>query len=550
MGWNRLVKAGFVLTIVFLSGQHGYTQVNRYMVHFTDKQNTSFRIDNPEAYLSARAIERRTKQGIAITEQDLPVKALYVNGLEDIGIKTFFTSKWFNSVLVECDAGAVPEIETLPYVASVEFVAPGSKITTKPVDVHYTISSTKRQKRRKTHGDVTSDQNKMLGLDVLHESGYTGQGKWVAIMDGGFFGANNSRFFSRLFVNNKVKYTYDFVTGQNDVFKYTEHGTRVFSLIGAYAEDEFIGSAYDADFFLFVTEDVCGVCEHRVEEYNWVFAAEFADSAGVDVINTSLGYNLFEDPAMTYSYDEMDGNTAVISIAASIASSRGMVVVTSAGNEGNLSWNFITAPADAHNIISVGNVNLDGIKSSSSSFGPSADGRIKPELVALGTGVKVVSSSGAITTGNGTSFSSALVAGLIATTWNAFPDLTADEIRIFYEISASNATSPDDEIGYGIPNFIAFDNLMQSDESDQDFIIYPNPVSGSQFIIRANNPDETSEVDIKIFDMNGKIQLKTTLYFSWLNNSQVIDFFTLRKGVYIINLDTGSEIIKLRVVKI
>ena len=550
MGWNRLVKAGFVLTIVFLSGQHGYTQVNRYMVHFTDKQNTSFRIDNPEAYLSARAIERRTKQGIAITEQDLPVKALYVNGLEDIGIKTFFTSKWFNSVLVECDAGAVPEIETLPYVAFVEYVAPGSKITTKPEDVHYTISSTKRQKRRKTHGDVTSDQNKMLGLDVLHESGYTGQGKWVAIMDGGFFGANNSRFFSRLFVNNKVKYTYDFVTGQNDVFKYTEHGTRVFSLIGAYAEDEFIGSAYDADFFLFVTEDVCGVCEHRVEEYNWVFAAEFADSAGVDVINTSLGYNLFEDPAMTYSYDEMDGNTAVISIAASIASSRGMVVVTSAGNEGNLSWNFITAPADAHNIISVGNVNLDGIKSSSSSFGPSADGRIKPELVALGTGVKVVSSSGAITTGNGTSFSSALVAGLIATTWNAFPDLTAEEIRFFYEISASNATSPDDEIGYGIPNFNAFANLMQTVESNQSFAIYPNPVSGNQFMIRANNPDETSEVDIKIFDMNGKIQLKTTLYFSWLNNSQVIDFFTLRKGVYIINLDTGSEIIKLRVVKI
>ena len=125
-----------------------------------------------------------------------------------------------------------------------------------------------------------------------------------------------------------------------------------------------------------------------------------------------------------------------------------------------------------------------------------------------------MSSSGAITTGNGTSFSSALVAGLIATTWNAFPDLTADEIRIFYEISASNATSPDDEIGYGIPNFIAFDNLMQSDESDRDFIIYPNPVSGSQFVIRANNPDETSEVDIKIFDMNGKIQLKTTLYLA------------------------------------
>lgn len=550
MGWNRLLKVGFIFTIVFLSGKHGYTQTNRYMVHFTDKQNSLFRIDNPEAYLSERAIERRTKQGIVITEQDLPVKLLYINGLEDIGINTYFTSKWFNTVLIECDASAVPEIEMLAYVASVEFVAPGSKINSKQEDVHFTNSDTKRQKRRKAHGDVTSDQNKMLGLDVLHESGNTGQGKWIAIMDGGFFGSDNSRFFSRLFLNNKVKYTYDFVTGQNDVYKYTEHGTRVFSLIGGYAEDEFIGGAYDADFYLFVTEDVCGSCEHRVEEYNWVFAAEFADSAGVDVINTSLGYNLFEDPTMSYSYEEMDGNTAVISIAAAIASSKGMVVVTSAGNEGNLPWKHITAPADAHNIISVGNVNLGGIKASSSSFGPSADGRIKPEHVALGTGVKVVSSSGNISTDNGTSFTAPLVAGLIASTWQAFPDLTAEEIRFFYEISASNAASPDDEIGYGIPNFNAFANLMQTVESNQSFAIYPNPVSGNQFMIRANNPDEIPEVDITIFDMNGKIQLIATLFFTWQNNSVIVDLFTFRKGVYIINIDTGSEIIKLRVVKI
>ena len=550
MGWNRLLKVGFIFTIVFLSGKHGYAQTNRYMVHFTDKQNSLFRIDNPEAYLSERAIERRTKQGIVITEQDLPVKLSYINGLEDIGINTFFTSKWFNTVLIECDASAVPEIEMLTYVASVEFVAPGSKINSKQEDVHFTNSDTKRQKRRKAHGDVTSDQNKMLGLDVLHESGNTGQGKWIAIMDGGFFGSDNSRFFSRLFLNNKVKYTYDFVTGQNDVYRYTEHGTRVFSLIGGYAEDEFIGGAYDADFYLFVTEDVCGSCEHRVEEYNWVFAAEFADSAGVDVINTSLGYNLFEDPTMSYSYEEMDGNTAVISIAAAIASSKGMVVVTSAGNEGNLPWKHITAPADAHNIISVGNVNLGGIKASSSSFGPSADGRIKPEHVALGTGVKVVSSSGNITTDNGTSFTAPLVAGLIASTWQAFPDLTAEEIRFFYEISASNAASPDDEIGYGIPNFNAFANLMQTVDSNQSFAIYPNPVSGNQFMIRANNPDEIPEVDITIFDMNGKIQLIATLFFTWQNNSVIVDLFTFRKGVYIINIDTGSEIIKLRVVKI
>ncbi len=550
MGWNRHVKVSVVLTIAFLSWGHGYTQVNRYMVNFTDKQNTPFRIGNPEAYLSDRAIDRRTKQGISITEQDLPVDPRYLEGLKDMNISTFFTSKWFNSVLVECDAGVVPELEMLTYVASVEFVAPGSKITANPGEAQYTANRTKRQKRIKTHGDVTSDQNEMLGLDVLHESGYTGQGKWVAIMDGGFFGADNSRFFERLFINNKVKYTYDFVTGQKDVYKYTEHGTRVFSLIGAYAEDEFTGSAYDAGFYLFVTEDVCGACEHRVEEYNWVFAAEFADSAGVDVINTSLGYNLFEDPAMSYTYEEMDGNTAVISIASAIASSKGMVVVTSAGNEGNLPWKHITAPADAHNIISVGNVNLDGFKATSSSFGPSFDGRIKPEHVALGTGVKVVSSGGNITTGNGTSFSAPQVAGLIASTWQAFPDLTAEEIRFYYEISASNANSPDDEIGYGIPNFTAFNNLMQSVESDPGFTIYPNPVWDNQFIIRSNNPDEISEADIKIFDINGKMQLETTLFFTWLNNSQVIDFFLLRKGVYIINLDTGSEIIKIRVVKI
>jgi len=301
---------------------------------------------------------------------------------------------------------------------------------------------------------------------------------------------------------------------------------------------------------LFVTEDDCSQCEHRIEEYNWTFAAEFADSAGVDVINVSLGYNLFEDPSMDYMKSDLDGNTAIITIAADIAFSKGILVVSSAGNEGNNSWGTITAPGDGNGVMAVGNVTSSGTKAPSSSIGPSADQRIKPDVTALGSSVKVVSSSGLIVSGSGTSFSSPQVAGLSALIIQAYPNLSAEDIKYLMLETASNAGNPNNEIGYGIPNFRAFTNYLNFSESEEVFILYPNPVSNNQLIIRANNPGMTSTVILQILNSNGQVIQEQELNFSWQNNSQIVDMFSLSSGVYIFNLKTGNSVEKLRIVKI
>jgi subtilisin family serine protease len=301
---------------------------------------------------------------------------------------------------------------------------------------------------------------------------------------------------------------------------------------------------------LFVTEDDCGNCEHRIEEYNWVFAAEFADSAGVDVINTSLGYNWFEDPVMSYEQSQMDGTNAIISIASDIAFSKGMVVVASAGNEGNNEWGIVTAPGDAVNGISVGNVSQNGVVAPSSSRGPTADGRIKPDLVAMGSLVQVISSSGNIVSGSGTSFSSPQVAGLCALIWQAYPDLTAEDLRFLLLETASNSANPNNTIGYGIPNYNSLNNFLTFSDSDEQLLVYPNPIQSDKLVIRVNNPGEIPVLNIQIFDLNGQKVREDNIEFNWKDNTQVLDMFGLSSGVYIFNFNTGTSVEKLRIVKI
>jgi len=548
MAWNNKIRwiyvvAGWLFTIQPVLGQ-----TNRYIVHFTDKEGSPFSIDRPEEFLSSQAIERRDKQGISIVEEDLPVNAFYIDSISNLNIPTYFKSKWFNAVLVESDVNEIGSIESFSFVSNVEYVGPGAKLNSSSV-----YNSNERKWNFRIQGkktDATSVQNELLGLDVLHANGYTGSDISIAIMDGGFIKTNKIRFFDHLYTESRVKHTFDFVTGQEDIYKYTEHGTMVFSLLAAYDEDIFVGAAYDADYYLFVTEDNCGPCEHRVEEYNWVFAAEFADSAGVDVINTSLGYNIFEDPAMSYSYEDMDGESTVISRASTIAASKGILVVTSAGNEGNLPWKYITAPGDAKNVVTIGNVDANGDKVSSSSFGPTFDGRIKPDFVAMGSGVKVVNSSGLIVPVNGTSFSSPLVAGLLATSWQAHPDLTAEEMVFYYKQTASNASDPNNEIGYGIPNFEALDILLSVSELPMEFTVYPNPVFNDRLVIRANYLARSSKVDVIIYNISGQKLIDSSISFQGPNDSQIIEMATFKSGVYIVHLNTGSNIHKIRIVKI
>src|SRR5258706_12034518 len=392
-----------ILTFLVLFPGLLFGQANRYIVFFKDKTNTPYSIGQPTYFLSDKAMKRRTKQNIDIVENDLPVDPAYVTQVKNTGARTFFTSRWMNCLLVEIGADSVNRVQSLPFVSRVEMVAPGKKLLGGRVGKLKKESST-------AVPSATTAQLQQLGLDEMQRQGFHGETISMAVFDGGFQGVNFTQPFQHLFQNDQVKLTFDFVGNSGNVYQYDQHGTQVLSVIGAGIPNSFIGGAFAANFYLFVTEDVFS--EYRIEEYNWLLAAEKADSAGVDIISTSLGYNEFDDPSMNYSATDLDGKTAIVTQAAVQAMLKGMVVVCSAGNEGNQSWHYITAPADAKGILSCGAVTSDGIKVPFSSVGPTADGRIKPDVVALGYGNAVVLPTGTVGSRSGTSFASPLIASL------------------------------------------------------------------------------------------------------------------------------------------
>ena len=317
----------------------------------------------------------------------------------------------------------------------------------------------------------------MLGIHSMHEADYTGEGIIIAILDSGFPGVNTLSAFEHLLSEGRIMQdvSLDFVHNTPDVFQYDDHGTEVMSVMAAQVPDAFIGGAYGATFQLFVTEEV--PTEYRVEEYNWLFAAERADSAGADIIHSSLGYYDFDDASMNYSVEQMDGQTTVVTRAAQWAADRGILVVTSAGNEGNISsWRMVSAPADGRDVLAVGGVNSNFQKTGSSSTGPTADNRIKPDLAALGAGVKVVRATGQISTSSGTSLAAPLVTSLAAGLWQRYPELSNTELIELLKETASQANQPDNLLGYGIPNYTAVVNFREQTPQTELFAVFPNPL--------------------------------------------------------------------------
>jgi serine protease AprX len=311
-------------------------QSNRYFVFFKDKVGTPFSISDPTQFLSTRSIERRQKQNISIIEEDLPVNPGYVSQVKTTGAKTFFTSRWWNGVLVEGDPATLAIVNALPFVKESRLVAPGTKL------MGGRASKIKLRKNSTADQPVNQFQLEQLGIDVMQEEGYKGEGIFIAVFDSGFEGVNVSAPFADLFSENRINQTKNFVTNESNVYISDDHGTEVLSIMAAHASDSYLGGAYKANYFLYLTEDVSS--EYRIEEYNWTFAAERADSAGVDVINSSLGYTEFDDPSMDYQTTDLNGNTAIVTQAARKAIDKGMLVVASAGNEGSSSWKFITPP--------------------------------------------------------------------------------------------------------------------------------------------------------------------------------------------------------------
>lgn len=485
-----------------------------YRVRFTDKNATPYSLSAPAAFLSSRSIARRERQGIPLDEQDLPVDPAYISALLAAGQFQLHTvSKWFNAVTIKStDTLALDSIGQLPFVAEVRCL--------RPLNGHVPRVEKFPQTRRAAEGGAMDAiygaslrAISMMNGHLLHElGGVRGEGMLIGILDSGFEHADSMAAFIDLNARNGIILTDDVVCPHCDVFQQHWHGRSVLSVIAGRLPGKLMGTAPNADFVLLRTEDIH--TEYPVEEDNWIRGAEIADSIGCDVLNSSLGYTLFDDSTMDHSYMELDGLTTRISIAAGIASRKGMIPVQSAGNSGEAEWHYIGAPADAIDILAVGAVDEARSVTGFSSRGPSVDGRVKPDVCAVGQGTVGVSGGGDdVERINGTSFASPLVCGLTTCLWQAHPTRNAHEIMDAVRRSASHFHEPNDSIGYGIPDFWRAHLLLGGEDltglvAPQFFNVYPLP-----FTTSLNLEFFTGESDlltIDLFDVMGRAVLSAT----------------------------------------
>lgn len=522
------------LLVFLLLTSAGFSQEDAW-IYFNTKPSSQFYLDTPLEMLTQRALDRRTNQNIALDFKDVPIEASYVNQVKAVaGITVMAKSKWLNAVHVRGTQANINSLGIFSFVSKVDFankslnqtgkIAKSSKIKK--------VNKTKKTKINYAYG-TSENQIQMLNGQLLHQQNYTGSGKIIAVLDAGFPGVNTAQPFQRLRDNNLILGGYNFVLRNPDFYAGVSHGTAVLSSMGGHKENSLVGTAPDASYYLFITED--DTSENPVEESLWVEAAEKADSLGVDIINTSLGYFEYDIPAYSYTYSEMNGTTAFMSRGAEIAFSRGMIVVASAGNSGGTSDPHIAVPADAISVIAVGAVNASESLTSFSSIGPSSDGRIKPNVMAQGLSAVLSDASGNIVVGDGTSFSSPIIAGMIACLWQANPAKTNEEIRQLVIKSADRFATPNNQYGYGIPDFgLAMNNgLLLDIFSKDDFIIYPNPASDFISILLPLSLDRAT---ITIYTILGQKVLDKEI----TAQSASISVKALSKGIYIYKVESNS----------
>lgn len=449
----------------------------KFFVSFNDKSGTPYSILNPEQFLSSASIQRRERQGISINETDLPVSPLYVQQLEGTGAKVLYSLKWFNGTVIETYGTEMAnEIFNFDFVwEMVQIFEPGIKGSPMPEEDTYPIYTIIQNPDDYYNYGSSSTQIKMMEGHVLHNKGYRGEGMTIAVLDAGFYKANTMPSLQNLWDNGRVVFTRDIVNPKSDIFEEHSHGMLVLSVLSGEMPGQLIGSAPEANYILIRSEDANS--EQIIEEYNWAAAAELADSLGADIINSSLGYYLYDAPWQSHSYLSMDGKTTPAAKAANFAGSKGILVVSSAGNEGSTEWRHIITPADALNALGIGAVNGNGEYVYFSSIGPSADGRIKPDVVAMGSRVVAQITNGQFAGVNGTSFSAPLVAGLAACLWQSNPSLTVKEVAQRIIRSSNSYSNPNNFTGYGIPNFsFALEGLPNIPQG-KNLHLFPNPTT-------------------------------------------------------------------------
>jgi subtilisin family serine protease len=526
------MKNNFLIFLIFLS-HNIYSQEDAW-VYFTDKPNAQFYLDNPLEMLSQRAIDRRVAQSIFLDITDAPIYQPYLDELANqSGIEIKAKSKWFNCVHVRGSVESINSLLTLSFVQSVFFADKSlnsssrlsfSKKKFKPVNKQMDVQVD-------FNYGTSANQIQMLNGNLLHQQGYTGSGKIIAVMDAGFPQVDVISPFQRIRDNNQILGGYNFVDRNEDFYTRNSHGTMVLSTMAGYVDNQLVGTAPDAQYYLFITEDTNS--ENPVEESYWVEAAEVADSLGVDVINTSLGYFEYDNPNYSYTYEDLNGTTAFMSRGVDMAFSKGMICVTSAGNSGGSSNPYVAVPAEANHNLAVGAVKGDETYASFSSVGPTFDNRIKPDVMAKGQNATVSSTTGVITTANGTSFAGPIMAGMVASFWQSVPQLTNQQVVDFVKQSADRFSNPDEFYGYGIPDFnLALQNALLSlpDNQKQYFFVYPNPFSENLNVINSNNLEE---INFSIFNSLGQLVRNYTLSKS----INVINANDLERGCYFYKIE-------------
>lgn len=420
----------------------------QYRIYLHDKNGTAYSTAHPEKFLSAKSIQRRKRQGIKIDSTDLPVSRVYVEKLQRLGLKIMGTSRWHNTLTISSPTDDVAQrVRTLAFVDSVARLYASPDSLTLPVRqlVAWQMKPDTTAQGRYGNGFKQISQ---IGGIKLHEAGFRGRGMTIAILDAGFHNADSIPAFN----NIHILATKDFGPRRTkDIFAEHYHGTMVLSTMAMNRPDTMIGTAPDADYVLIRTEDI--PTETRAEEDSWTMGVEFADSIGADVINSSLGYYYWDGDTIPFRLRDLDGKTTYISQTASMLASKGMVLCSSAGNEGSKSWHKISVPADADDILTVGAVSPKGNSAAFSSVGPAQDGRVKPDVCAMGAPAYVVNGQGKITLNSGTSFASPIMCGMVACLWQAHPELTAKQIIVLVRSLGDLHDCPDNVYGYGIPDF-------------------------------------------------------------------------------------------------
>lgn len=561
-----LITIGLIATTGVVTAKSQSTSADRnfkFWVTFTDKKSSPYSILRPWDFLSNRSISRRQKAGNVVTIDDLPVVSKYVTGVSSTGAKVLLTSRWLNGALVyTSDSSVATVISKLGFVKDVKltgtFFKKRGAADWNSDNVVQSIESELENARISVKNKVSAEdyhdgyglgwsQISQLNAHRLHKAGYRGKGIYIAVFDAGFYRANRMEVFDSLFLQNRVLGTADMVEPGSEVYADDDHGTQVLSCLAANVPGVMIGTAPDASYFLIRTEDAG--TETLSEEYQWLCAAEYADSAGVDVISSSLGYTEFDDARQSHKYSDLNGKTAVISIAANMAFNRGILVVNSAGNEGDESWHHIGAPADAPGTIAVAAVDEDGRIAAFSSRGPSADNRVKPDVSAMGKRAVVVNSNGYFIRSNGTSYSAPILAGALACLLQSDYTASPEIIRLRMQYSGNHADKPDHEYGNGLPDFelaMLMGKLVKPVTENIPFTNWPelNDTLHYSFLLQTlRMPDQGYTFKLKAENRRGNQVGSFTHPFASMYAARVMPVAT---GNYELEVSDGVQIWKTR----